>query len=448
MDHKMTGGLRQSEQRRKLAAMLRISAFGLGIAAVFVLFLPVLHGVFNKISYTMNGYQLLTASLRVNGAVVALPPSLRVALAGVLLCCAGGGVLLVCKKTAVAGGVYAAGALCGVMLLSGSASLQERVAAVGVDNIEMTMRIGFFIALALPLLAAALSLLSTGVQSFAKSVFLAAACVSIGAVAFICIYMFLQGAPAIAKIGLREFLFSTDWSPTAKEPSYGIAYMVLASVFGTAGAVLLGVPVGLLTAVFLAELAPRWLCGIVRPAVELLAGIPSVIFGFFGMRVIVPGLRSLFPDQTNGDSLLAVILILAMMILPTIINVAQNALEAVPVSYKEASLALGNTHIGTIFKVQIPAAKSGILAGVILGVGRAIGETMAIIMVAGNTVSFPHLFGAVRPLTSGIAFEMGYATGLHKQALFGIGLVLFLFLMVINVVFTWVSKKVQWYEVK
>ena len=210
--------------------------------------------------------------------------------------------------------------------------------------------------------------------------------------------------------------------------------MVLTSVFGTVGAVLLGVPVGLLTAVFLAELAPRWLRGIVRPAVELLAGIPSVIFGFFGMR-------ALFPGRTNGDSLLAVILILAMMILPTIINVAQNALEAVPPSYKEASLALGNTQIGTIFKVQIPAAKSGILAGVILGVGRAIGETMAIIMVAGNTVSFPHLFGAVRPLTSGIAFEMGYATGLHKQALFGIGLVLFFFLMIINVVFTWVSKK-------
>ncbi len=271
--------------------------------------------------------------------------------------------------------------------------------------------------------------------------FLAAACVSIGAVAFICIYMVLQGAPAIYQIGLKDFLFSTDWSPTAEQPSYGIAYMVLTSVFGTVGAVLLGVPVGLLTAVFLAELAPRWLRGIVRPAVELLAGIPSVIFGFFGMRVIVPGLRALFPGRTNGDSLLAVILILAMMILPTIINVAQNALEAVPPSYKEASLALGNTQIGTIFKVQIPAAKSGILAGVILGVGRAIGETMAIIMVAGNTVSFPHLFGAVRPLTSGIAFEMGYATGLHKQALFGIGLVLFFFLMIINVVFTWVSKK-------
>lgn len=165
------------------------------------------------------------------------------------------------------------------MLLSGSASLQERVAAVGVDNIHLSMQSGFFLALALPLFAAALSLLSAGVQSFAN-LFLAAACVSIGAVAFICIYMVLQGAPAIYQIGLKDFLFSTDWSPTAEQPSYGIAYMVLTSVFGTVGAVLLGVPVGLLTAVFLAELAPRWLRGIVRPAVELLAGIPSVIFGF------------------------------------------------------------------------------------------------------------------------------------------------------------------------
>ena len=440
MDCQNLNSLRHSETRRRQALFLRIAALCLGSAATGVLFLPVFHGVFNNLSYSLNGYQLLTASLRVNDSVIPLPLSLRLALAGVLAGCIGGGVLLVLKKASAAGGAYAAGALCAVMLLSGSASLQERVAAVGVDNIHLSMQSGFFLALALPLFAAALSLLSAGVQSFAKSVFLAAACVSIGAVAFICIYMVLQGAPAIYQIGLKDFLFSTDWSPTAEQPSYGIAYMVLASVFGTVGAVLLGVPVGLLTAVFLAELAPRWLRGIVRPAVELLAGIPSVIFGFFGMRVIVPGLRALFPGRTNGDSLLAVILILAMMILPTIINVAQNALEAVPPSYKEASLALGNTQIGTIFKVQIPAAKSGILAGVILGVGRAIGETMAIIMVAGNTVSFPHLFGAVRPLTSGIAFEMG-STGLHKQALFGIGLVLFFFLMIINVVFTWVSKK-------
>lgn len=342
MDCQNLNSLRHSETRRRQALFLRIAALCLGSAATGVLFLPVFHGVFNNLSYSLNGYQLLTASLRVNDSVIPLPLSLRLALAGVLAGCIGGGVLLVLKKASAAGGAYAAGALCAVMLLSGSASLQERVAAVGVDNIHLSMQSGFFLALALPLFAAALSLLSAGVQSFAKSVFLAAACVSIGAVAFICIYMVLQGAPAIYQIGLKDFLFSTDWSPTAEQPSYGIAYMVLTSVFGTVGAVLLGVPVGLLTAVFLAELAPRWLRGIVRPAVELLAGIPSVIFGFFGMRVIVPGLRALFPGRTNGDSLLAVILILAMMILPTIINVAQNALEAVPPSYKEASLALGN----------------------------------------------------------------------------------------------------------
>ena len=326
MDCQNLNSLRHSETRRRQALFLRVAALCLGSATVGVLFLPIFHGVFNDLSYPLNGYQLLTASLRVNGSIVSLPLSLRLALAGVLAGCIGGGVLLVLKKAPAAGGAYAAGALCAVMLLSGSASLQERVAAVGVDNIHISMQSGFFLALALPLFAAALSLLSAGVQSFAKSVFLAAACVSIGAVAFICIYMVLQGAPAIYQIGFKDFLFSTDWSPTAEQPSYGIAYMVLASVFGTVGAVLLGVPVGLLTAVFLAELAPRWLRGIVRPAVELLAGIPSVIFGFFGMRVIVPGLRALFPSRTNGDSLLAVILILAMMILPTIINVAQNAL--------------------------------------------------------------------------------------------------------------------------
>ena len=245
-----------------------------------MLFLPVFHGVFNNLSYSLNGYQLLTASLRVNDSVIPLPLSLRLALAGVLAGCIGGGVLLVLKKASAAGGAYAAGALCAVMLLSGSASLQERVAAVGVDNIHLSMQSGFFGVGPSPVCRGAEPALRRCAE-LCKICFLAAACVSIGAVAFICIYMVLQGAPAIYQIGLKDFLFSTDWSPTAEQPSYGIAYMVLTSVFGTVGAVLLGVPVGLLTAVFLAELAPRWLRGIVRPAVELLAGIPSVIFGFF-----------------------------------------------------------------------------------------------------------------------------------------------------------------------
>lgn len=207
-----------------------------------------------------------------------------------------------------------------------------------------------------------------------------------------------------------------------------------------AGAILIGVPIGLLTAIFLAELAPRRLAGVVRPAVELLAGIPSVIYGFFGMIVLVPFIRRVFPSSF-GDSLLAMILILAIMVLPTIISVSETALRSVPASYKEASLALGNTHIGTIFKVLVPAAKSGILAGVILGVGRAVGETMAVVMVCGNKVQFPQLLKSVRPLTSGVVLEMSYAYGLHRQALFSIGLVLFVFIMIVNISFTMLSKR-------
>ena len=219
--------------------------------------------------------------------------------------------------------------------------------------------------------------------------------------------------------------------------------MILSSIAGTLGAIVIGVPIGLLTAIFLSETANPILAKIVRPAVELLAGIPSVIYGFFGMLVIVPAIRKFPPFQghTTGDSLLAAILILAIMVLPTIVNVSETALHAVPVSYREASLALGATQTTTIFKVTVPAAKSGILSGVILGVGRAIGETMAVIMVAGNVPNMPNLLGSVRFLTTGIAMEMSYSSGLHRQALFAIGLVLFVFIMIVNISFTYISKK-------
>ena len=199
-------------------------------------------------------------------------------------------------------------------------------------------------------------------------------------------------------------------------------------------------PVGILTAVFLSETAPRRVAGVVRPAVQLLAGIPSVIYGFFGMLVLLPAIRAIFPGSV-GESLLAVILILAIMVLPTIVSVSETALRAVPVSYREAAMALGTTPTKTIFKVTVPAAKSGILAGVILGVGRAIGETMAVIMVAGNVANMPHLLGTVKLLTTGIAMEMSYSTGLHRQALFAIGLVLFIFIMIVNIAFTAISKR-------
>ena len=239
--------------------------------------------------------------------------------------------------------------------------------------------------------------------------------------------------------GVFKFLFGTTWDASTNQ--FGILPLILASICGTVGAIIIGVPIGILTAVFLTEIARPRVAKIIHPAIELLAGIPSVVYGFFGMLVIVPAIRAMFPGQTIGDSLLAAIIILAIMVIPTIVNVTENALRAVPKSYREASLGLGATPIRTIFKVTIPAARSGILSGVILGVGRAIGETMAVIMVAGNVANMPTLLGTTRFLTTGIAMEMSYASGLHRQALFAIGLVLFIFIMIVNISFTIISRK-------
>ena len=243
----------------------------------------------------------------------------------------------------------------------------------------------------------------------------------------------------MAEIGVFKFLFGTTWDASTNQ--FGILPLILASICGTVGAIIIGVPIGILTAVFLTEIARTRVAKIIHPAIELLAGIPSVVYGFFGMLVIVPAIRAMFPGQTIGDSLLAAIIILAIMVIPTIVNVTENALRAVPKSYREASLGLGATPIRTIFKVTIPAARSGILSGVILGVGRAIGETMAVIMVAGNVANMPTLLGTTRFLTTGIAMEMSYASGLHRQALFAIGLVLFIFIMIVNISFTIISRK-------
>ena len=243
----------------------------------------------------------------------------------------------------------------------------------------------------------------------------------------------------MAEIGVFKFLFGTTWDASTNQ--FGILPLILASICGTVGAIIIGVPIGILTAVFLTEIARPRVAKIIHPAIELLAGIPSVVYGFFGMLVIVPAIRAMFPGKTIGDSLLAAIIILAIMVIPTIVNVTENALRAVPKSYREASWGLGATPIRTIFKVTIPAARSGILSGVILGVGRAIGETMAVIMVAGNVANMPTLLGTTRFLTTGIAMEMSYASGLHRQALFAIGLVLFIFIMIVNISFTIISRK-------
>ena len=270
--------------------------------------------------------------------------------------------------------------------------------------------------------------------------FLLMGLVTVGCVLLISVYLIISGIPAIREIGLVKFLFGKVWDSNAATPQFGILSFILTSVYGTAGAILLGVPVGFMTAVFLAKMAPPRLKAVVSSAVSLLAGIPSVVYGLVGMLVLVPGIRKLFriPD---GSGLLAAIIVLAIMILPSVINVAMTALEAVPREYEDASLALGATATETWFKVSVPAARSGIAAAVVLGVGRAIGEAMAVMMVAGNVANMPGLFKSVTFLTTAVAKEMSYASGLQKQALFSIALVLFCFIMLINSLLNFFLKK-------
>ena len=267
-----------------------------------------------------------------------------------------------------------------------------------------------------------------------NAVFFICGFIAIVFVLFISIYLIISGLPAIREIGLVDFLFGTEWASTAAEPKFGILPFILTSIYGTCGAILLGVPVGFMTAVFLAKVAPPKLAAVVRPAVDLLAGIPSVVYGLIGMMVLVPAVRKAF-DLPDGASLFCAIIVLAIMILPSIISVSETSLRAVPEEYEQASLALGATHLETVFRVSIPAARSGVATAIVLGVGRAIGEAMAIIMVAGNVANMPGLFTSVRFLTTAIASEMSYASvgSLHRNALFSIGLVLFLFIMLINV---------------
>lgn len=270
-------------------------------------------------------------------------------------------------------------------------------------------------------------------------VFLIAACISILAVALICVYLFANGLPAIGKIGPLEFLLGTDWRPSADQ--YGIFPMILGSIYVTAGAIIVGVPLGLLAAIFMAKFCPAPLYKLLKPAVDLLAGIPSIVYGFFGLMVIVPLMQDLFPN-TSGKSILTASVLLGIMILPTIIGVSESAIRAVPDSYYEGALALGASHERSVFFVTVPAAKSGIMAGIILGVGRAIGETMAVIMIAGNQPRIPgSILEGVRTLTGNIVMEMGYATGLHREALIATGVVLFVFILIINLLFSILKRK-------
>ena len=268
-------------------------------------------------------------------------------------------------------------------------------------------------------------------ENVIHGIFLILGLITVGSVLLLTVYLIVSGIPAIKEIGLWDFLFGKEWKSTAAEPKFGILPFILTSVYGTGGAILIGVPIGFLTAVFLAKIAPPRLKTVVESAVSLLAGIPSVVYGLVGMIVLVPAIRKMF-DIPDGASLLAAIIVLAIMILPSIIKVSLNALEAVPKEYEDASLALGATPTETYFRVSVPAAKSGIAAAVVLGVGRAIGEAMAVMMVAGNVANMPKLLGSVRFLTTAVASEMSYSSGLQRQALFSIALVLFLFIMLIN----------------
>ncbi|MBR4021926.1 MAG: phosphate ABC transporter permease subunit PstC [Ruminococcus sp.] len=271
-------------------------------------------------------------------------------------------------------------------------------------------------------------------------VFLILGLLTVGCVLLITIYLVISGIPAITEIGLFDFLFGTEWASTAAEPSYGILPFILTSVYGTAGAIIIGVPIGFFTAVYLSKLANSKVKAFMEGAVSLLAGIPSVVYGLVGMLVLVPAVREIF-DIPDGASLFSAIIVLAIMILPSIIKVSMTALEAVPKEYEDASLALGATPVETYFRVSVPAAKSGIAAAVVLGVGRAIGEAMAVMMVSGNVPNIPSLFQSVRFLTTAVASEMSYSSGLQQQALFSIALVLFLFIMLINATLNFFLKK-------
>ena len=277
-------------------------------------------------------------------------------------------------------------------------------------------------------------------EVFMNLLFFVCGLIAVVFVLFISIYLIVSGLPAIREIGLVDFLFGTEWASTAAEPKFGILPFILTSIYGTAGAIVLGVPVGFMTAVFLAKVAPPRLASLVRPAVDLLAGIPSVVYGLIGMMVLVPAVRVAF-HLPDGASLFCAILVLAVMILPSIISVSETALKAVPKEYEEASLALGATHIETVFRVSVPAASSGIAASIVLGIGRAIGEAMAVIMVAGNVANMPGLFQPVRFPPPAVSSEMAYASGLQRQALFSIALVLFLFIMLINIVLNTLLKR-------
>ncbi len=279
-------------------------------------------------------------------------------------------------------------------------------------------------------------------EDIIHGIFLILGLITVACVLLISLYLIIAGIPAIKEIGFIKFMFGTKWAPTYSEPSYGILPFILTSIYGTCGAIVIGVPIGFMCAVYLSKIASNKVKKIVSSSISMLAGIPSVVYGLVGMLILVPGIRKIF-NIPDGSSLLAAIIVLAIMILPSIIKVSITALDAVPKEYEDASLALGASEIETYFKVSVVAAKSGIITSIVLGIGRAIGEAMAVMMVSGNVPNMPELFQSVRFLTTAVASEMSYAAGLQRQALFSIALVLFIFIMLINACLNFFLKKVK-----
>lgn len=348
-------------------------------------------------------------------------------------------IFLIFKRYIISGIIMILVSMSPILILLSDSYFGIQISKVSTSNLKISYMTPIFLIILFGLMSSFFSMWCMGSEILIETIFKVFACVSIISVFIIIIYVFLSGFPAFIKIGIFDFLFSKEWKPSRDK--YGILTMVLSSIISTLGSIIIGVPIAVFTAIFLTDYTSKSISSIVRFGVQLLAGIPSVIYGFFGMLVIVPFIKKVGPHQKIGDSLLAVILVLSIMVLPTIISVCENSIRAVPYSYREAALALGTTPTQTIFRVVLPAAKSGLLSGVILGIGRAIGETMAVIMVAGNVVNMPSLFSAVRLLTTGIILEMSYSSGLHRQALFAMGMVLFVFIMIVNLSFMSISKK-------
>lgn len=411
----------------------------LGIIYLLSYFFPYVKYEFAGYLFKASSLDLLTSrGLAVENKVIIIPIIIKLSLITGLISTILAISCTIYNKNIASGFLYIISSLCPLIILLSSNNIQSSVMSLGISSINIKYLTSFILSIIIGLISAIFTISINGTEKLAEIIFLVFSCVSIGAVIIITVYMFVAGIPAISEIGLLQFLFGTHWEPFNNQ--YGILYLIISSIIATLGAILIGVPIGLLTASYLSEIASRRLANIIRPAVQLLAGIPSVVYGFFGMLIIVPAIRNIFPSSL-GDSLLAVIIILSIMVLPTIISTSETSLRAVPNTYREAALSLGTTPTKTIFKVTIPAAKSGILSGVILGVGRAIGETMAVIMVAGNVVNMPSLLKTVRLLTTGIVLEMSYSSGIHRQALFAIGLILFIFIMIVNISFTAISKR-------